>query len=136
MPSTRRVPAIVSTAPSSPASPPVTIRSRQARFANAAAALATMGYGAVAPLPHVADVERLLPPSAAMTIAQTFCNDMLAGKVALVVAASSGIGAAIARGLADAGAVVTVTGATPEEAAAARAAARFRRPRRDRARRA
>jgi 2-dehydro-3-deoxygluconokinase len=31
-----------------------------ARFANAAAALATTGYGAVAPLPRVADVERLL----------------------------------------------------------------------------
>ena len=35
-----------------------------ARFANAAAALATMGYGAVAPLPHVADVERLLAAQA------------------------------------------------------------------------
>jgi len=31
-----------------------------ARFANAAAALATTGYGAVAPLPRLADVERLL----------------------------------------------------------------------------
>ena len=31
-----------------------------ARFANAAAALATTGYGAVAPLPGIADVERLL----------------------------------------------------------------------------
>jgi 2-dehydro-3-deoxygluconokinase len=31
-----------------------------ARFANAAAALATTGYGAVAPLPRTADVERLL----------------------------------------------------------------------------
>lgn len=31
-----------------------------ARFANAAAALATMGYGAVAPLPRTEDVERLL----------------------------------------------------------------------------
>ena len=60
-----------------------------------------------------------------MTIAQTFRNDMLAGKVALVVGGGSGIGAAIARGLADAGAVVTVTGATPDEAAAARAAPDF-----------
>ncbi|HKU87709.1 MAG TPA: SDR family oxidoreductase [Casimicrobiaceae bacterium] len=60
-----------------------------------------------------------------MTIAQTFRNDMLAGKVALVVGGGSGIGAAIARGLADAGAVVTVTGATPGEAAAARAAPDF-----------
>ena len=31
-----------------------------ARYANAAAALATTGYGAVAPLPRVEDVERLL----------------------------------------------------------------------------
>jgi 2-dehydro-3-deoxygluconokinase len=30
-----------------------------ARYANAAAALATTGYGAVAPLPRTADVERL-----------------------------------------------------------------------------
>jgi 2-dehydro-3-deoxygluconokinase len=35
-----------------------------ARFANAAAALATAGYGAVAPLPRAADVERLLAPEA------------------------------------------------------------------------
>jgi 2-dehydro-3-deoxygluconokinase len=35
-----------------------------ARFANAAAALATTGYGAVAPLPRVADVERLLAAEA------------------------------------------------------------------------
>lgn len=33
-----------------------------ARFANAAAALATTGYGAVAPLPRREDVERLLAP--------------------------------------------------------------------------
>jgi 2-dehydro-3-deoxygluconokinase len=31
-----------------------------ARYANVAAALATTGYGAVAPLPHAADVERSL----------------------------------------------------------------------------
>ena len=36
-----------------------------ARFANAAAALATTGYGAVAPLPRPADVERLLAAQAA-----------------------------------------------------------------------
>ena len=60
-----------------------------------------------------------------MTSAQTFCNDMLAGKVALVVGGGSGIGAAIARGLAEAGAVVTITGATRDEAAAARSAPDF-----------
>ena len=36
-----------------------------ARFANAAAALATTGYGAVAPLPHQEDVERLITQSRA-----------------------------------------------------------------------
>jgi NAD(P)-dependent dehydrogenase (short-subunit alcohol dehydrogenase family) len=51
----------------------------------------------------------------------TYRNDMLAGKVALVVGGSSGIGAAIAGALADAGAVVTVTGATQGEVDAARA---------------
>jgi NAD(P)-dependent dehydrogenase (short-subunit alcohol dehydrogenase family) len=45
---------------------------------------------------------------------------MLAGQVALVVGGSSGIVAAIAEGLASAGAVVTVTGATADEAEAAR----------------
>ena len=51
----------------------------------------------------------------------TYRNDMLAGQVALVVGGSSGIGAAVAAGLAAAGAVVTVTGATRGEADAARA---------------
>jgi NAD(P)-dependent dehydrogenase (short-subunit alcohol dehydrogenase family) len=54
-------------------------------------------------------------------VAATFRADMLAGQVALVVGGSSGIGAAIAEGLAQAGAVVTVTGATAQEANAARA---------------
>jgi NAD(P)-dependent dehydrogenase (short-subunit alcohol dehydrogenase family) len=54
-------------------------------------------------------------------VSATYRNDMLAGKVALVVGGSSGIGAAIAGGLADAGAVVTVTGATRGEVDAARA---------------
>ncbi len=54
-------------------------------------------------------------------VAATFRSDMLAGQVALVVGGSSGIGAAIAEALACVGAVVTVTGATPDEADAARA---------------
>jgi NAD(P)-dependent dehydrogenase (short-subunit alcohol dehydrogenase family) len=53
-------------------------------------------------------------------VAATFRNDMLAGQVALVVGGSSGIGAAIAAALAEAGAVVTVTGATRNEVDAAR----------------
>ncbi len=57
----------------------------------------------------------------ASAVSATFRNDMLAGKVALVVGGSSGIGAAIAGGLAAAGAVVTVTGATRGEVDAARA---------------
>lgn len=54
-------------------------------------------------------------------VTATFRNDMLAGRVALVVGGSSGIGAAIARALANAGATVTVTGATADEVASARA---------------
>ncbi len=50
----------------------------------------------------------------------TFRRDLLAGKFALVSGGTSGIGAAIAAGLADLGARVTVTGATPGEAEAAR----------------
>src|SRR6476469_910139 len=57
----------------------------------------------------------------ARAVAATFRNDMLAGQVALVVGGSSGIGAAIAAALAEAGAVVTVTGATRSEVDAARA---------------
>jgi NAD(P)-dependent dehydrogenase (short-subunit alcohol dehydrogenase family) len=58
-------------------------------------------------------------------IAATFRNDLLAGKVALVVGGTSGIGAAIAGALAQAGAVVTVTGATRAEVDIARAAPDF-----------
>ena len=58
-------------------------------------------------------------------VAATFRNDLLAGKVALVVGGSSGIGAAIAAALAEAGAVVTVTGATHGEVDVARAAPDF-----------
>jgi NAD(P)-dependent dehydrogenase (short-subunit alcohol dehydrogenase family) len=57
----------------------------------------------------------------ASAVASTFRSDLLAGKVALVVGGSSGIGAAIANGLAQAGARVTVTGATRDEVDAARA---------------
>jgi NAD(P)-dependent dehydrogenase (short-subunit alcohol dehydrogenase family) len=59
------------------------------------------------------------------TFPATFRSDVLAGQVALVVGGSSGIGAAIARALAEAGAVVTVTGATREEVENARAAPDF-----------
>jgi NAD(P)-dependent dehydrogenase (short-subunit alcohol dehydrogenase family) len=59
-------------------------------------------------------------------IGATFRADVLAGQVALVVGGSSGIGAAIARALACAGATVTVTGATGADVTQARAASRFR----------
>ena len=62
---------------------------------------------------------------AASAIAATFRNDLLAGRVALVVGGTSGIGAAIAGALAQAGAVVTVSGATRAEVEAARAAPDF-----------
>jgi len=53
-------------------------------------------------------------------IAATFRDDLFAGKVGLVSGGTSGIGAGIADALARCGAVVTVTGATQEEADAAR----------------
>ena len=59
-------------------------------------------------------------------IAATFRADLFAGKVALVAGGTSGIGAAIADALALCGAVVTVTGATEGEAAAARSLHAFR----------
>jgi NAD(P)-dependent dehydrogenase (short-subunit alcohol dehydrogenase family) len=59
-------------------------------------------------------------------ILETYRPDMLAGKVALVVGGTSGIGAAIGDALTSVGAVVTVTGATRDECDAARAAPNFR----------
>jgi NAD(P)-dependent dehydrogenase (short-subunit alcohol dehydrogenase family) len=56
----------------------------------------------------------------------TFRADLFAGKVVLVVGGTSGIGAAIADAFAGLGAVVTVTGATADECAAARSSPSFR----------
>ncbi|MFO1398385.1 MAG: SDR family oxidoreductase [Burkholderiales bacterium] len=58
-------------------------------------------------------------------ILDTYRPDMLAGKVALVVGGTSGIGAAVGHALAQVGAVVTVTGATRAEADAARSVPDF-----------
>ena len=58
-------------------------------------------------------------------IRDTFRPDLLAGRVALVVGGTSGIGAGIADALASLGAVVTVTGATREEVDRARGAPGF-----------
>ena len=55
----------------------------------------------------------------------TFRADLFAGRVALVVGATSGIGAAIAAAFAGCGAAVTVTGATDREVAQARDARAF-----------
>ena len=59
-------------------------------------------------------------------ITSTFRDDMLSGRVALVVGGTSGIGAGVADALATVGAVVTVTGVTAEEVDAARSAPGFR----------
>ena len=52
----------------------------------------------------------------------SFAADAFAGRRVLVVGGTSGIGAGIAKGFADHGAAVQVTGATPAEAARAQAA--------------
>ena len=59
-------------------------------------------------------------------ITETYRSDMLAGRVALVVGGTSGIGAGIADALSSVGAVVTVTGVSAQEVDAARAAPGFR----------
>jgi NAD(P)-dependent dehydrogenase (short-subunit alcohol dehydrogenase family) len=58
--------------------------------------------------------------------AATFRDDLLRGRVALISGGTGGIGAAIGDALAACGAVVTVTGATAEEADAARSRPDFR----------
>lgn len=55
------------------------------------------------------------PEGPGAAIRATFRSELFAGKRALVVGATSGIGAAIARGFAHCGAEVTVTGATRDE---------------------
>jgi NAD(P)-dependent dehydrogenase (short-subunit alcohol dehydrogenase family) len=57
---------------------------------------------------------------------ETYRDDLMAGRVALVSGGTGGIGAAIGDALAACGAVVTVTGATAKEADAARARPDFR----------
>ena len=58
--------------------------------------------------------------------AETFRENLFAGKVALIVGGTGGIGAAIADAFATLGAVVTVTGATRDDANAARSGVNFR----------
>lgn len=59
-------------------------------------------------------------------VANTFRDDLLTGRVALVSGGTSGIGAAIGDALAACGASVTVTGGTADEAEVARRRANFR----------
>src|SRR6185437_3368983 len=88
------------------------------RYANAAAALATTGYGAVAPLPRARRCGRIAGDREPMT-SDTFRRGLFADRVALVSGGTSGIGAAVAVLLAQLGARVTVTGASQVEADAA-----------------
>ena len=98
--SMRPAPATASTARSPRGSSPATTPFAAARYANAAAALATTGYGAVAPLPRDADVRALLATRRPMTARRPSATTSSRARSRWSSGGTSGIGAAIADALA------------------------------------